>query len=201
MAYSTNPELVRARLGLLTELQAGRACRWRVDPPTRRETHIQAYRIREALYCANVHADKFPELALAYKIFSIYEVEPGLVEAKLRTQAGVEISAAPAPREMPIHGQAVWGREVSTVAKTTAQELIESWQAHLPSNDPLKFPQTKLPTEELTKLHAWTTSHEPKLMLLVGAESITISLRTPDMAAFAWQPPPEPKKPEKQYDL
>ena len=201
MAYSTNPEIVVARLGLLTELQAGRACRWRVDPPTRRETHIQAYRIREALFCANVHADQFPALALAYHTFSIHEVEPGLVEAKLKTQAGVEVSAASVTREVPIHGLAPWGREVSTVSKTTAQELIDGWQAHLPSNDPLKFPQTKLPPEELRLLHSWASSNTPRLMLLVGAESITISLTTPDMAAFAWQPPPEPKKPEKQYDL
>jgi len=186
---------------LLAELQAGRACRWRVDPPTREETHRLAYRIREALYCASIHALRFPELALAHRSFSIHEIEPGLIEAKLKAQAGVELTAGGSPREVPVHGLAVWGKEVSTVSKTTAQELIDSWQAHLPSNDPLKFPQTRLPPEELKVLHSWTSSHEPKLMLLVGAESITISLRTPDMATFAWQPPPEPKKPERKYDL
>lgn len=200
MAYSTSPDIVRDRLELLTELQAGRACRWTTQAD-RQETQRLAYRIREALYAASIHAKEFPELARAYYLFSIHVIEPGLIEAKIKSQAGVETSGSSAPRVLPIHGLAPWGREVSTVAKTTAQELIDAWQAHLPSNDPLKFEQTTLPAKELAALHRWASEWKPRLMLLVGAESITLSLATPDMADFAWQPPPPAPKPEKLYDI
>lgn len=204
MAYSTNPEIVYDRMPLLRELAAARATRWRLDTPDRDATRRFVYRVREALYCAWIHKDIFPELALAYENFSIHLIEPGVVEAKLKIQDGLDGVRVEAPgAETPVHGTAVWGKEVSTVSKTTAQELIDAWQAHLPSNDPLKFPQTKLPPEELRALHVWASSEDrhPRLMILVGAESITLSLRTPDMAAFAWQPPPEPPKPEKPYDI
>ena len=200
MAFSTSPEIVYDRLELLVELQAGRACRWTTEPD-RQETQRLAYRIREALFAASNHPKQFPELARAYFNFSIHVIEPGIIEAKLKSQAGVEVSRTDAPRVLPIHGLAPWGREVSTVAKTTAQELIDAWQAHLPSNDPVKFQQTVLPVEELTTLHKWAGERQPRLMILVGAESITLSLLTPDMAAFAWQPPPPPPRPEGKYDI
>jgi hypothetical protein len=199
MAYSINRDVLRARMHLMGELAAGRACRWTTaeDPVATRRLW---YSIREALSIASRYPEEFPALALADKAFTIHIIRPGLVEAKPRKTPKVEVVRGQHP-DIPIHGPEVWGQEQDTVAPTTAQQLIDAWMAHLPSSDPLHFQQVALPIEELFKLHDWVSARVPKMMMLVGEGMITLSLLEIGMESYAWHPPEPPKKPERSYDL
>lgn len=198
MGYSINREVLEARRDLMAELELGRACRW-TTAADMRATKQLAYDIREALYIASLYPQEFPALARARESFSIFVIKPGLIEAKPRSSA-----TAPAVvrhDETPIHGLGPFGREQSTVGKTTATEIVEAWDAHAPSLDPINFQQTTLPPEELRALYNWAIAHTPHLMLLVGDGFLTVSLRDPDVDAFAWHPPQAPPKPEPEYDV
>lgn len=187
MSYNTNPALVEARMGLLLELVAGRACRWHTSPD-RESTKRLEYKIHESLYIASLYPERFPELAAARRRFSISVVSPGVIEAKPR-ETGEAFAT-------PIHGTAVAGKPVPTVGVTTAQGVIDSWLMHMPSQDAINFQQSTLPPEELKKLYTWAIEHQPKLMLLVGERTLTLSLFDADVAEYAWHPEQKPVEPE-----
>jgi hypothetical protein len=176
----------------MTELIAGHSCAWRTAPD-RVVTERLCARIRQALNIASKHPDRFPELAKAYLHFTISIIEPGLIEAKPKVSAHVEVIDPPA-----IMGGAPHGKPISTVGKTTAAELIDSWTAHLPSNDPVNFQQTILSTEELGKLYTWAKSNIPELMLMVGKGFITVAPLDAGASAFAWTPATPPLAPERE---
>lgn len=193
MPYSTNPALLVQRMSEMLELKAGRACQWHTtaDPQI---TQRLATRIRENLWIAHTYPKIFPELAQAYHAFSIHVVGPGVVEAK----PWPDITLAASTGEP-------WGKayEISTVARTTAQQCIDAWMAHLPSNDPVNFQQTTLPDDELQALWHWAiqTDTHPKLMILKGPGHMTLALAVSSMESVAWHPPKPPAKPEKNYDF
>lgn len=203
MAYSTNPQLVMDRWALVEELAQGRACRWRVSPPTREATRRQAYQIRETLYIASLYPEKFKALASAASQFSIHIVEVGLIEAKTKSNPYVDVTPEVRSSNVAVFGGgSPHGTEPSTVSKQTAAECIDAWRQHLPSSDPLNFPQTTLSDEEMTALYKWAQGNTPKLMLLVGAGSLTISLRDASgaMDSYSWKPP-KPAPAEEKFDI
>lgn len=196
MGYSTSRATVRARTALLSELAAGRPTSW-TTAPDMAVTKRLAFNIREALRVAAIYPDEFPELAQANKQFSIFIPCAGRVEARIKTQ--------PHAYETPMHG--VVGPEagfkvVPQVGITTAKECIDSWNAHLPSSDPLLLQRTSLIVDELVKLYTWSQTHKPRLMFFVGESHITISLYEAEAASIAaWTPPAPNAAPEEFFDL
>lgn len=202
MGYSENPDVLEARRESLSELEAGHACRWHTTK-NKRVTRRKAYELREALYIASLFPEKYPALAEAHRTFSIHVIEPGLIEAKLKPTHTDDLKVMPGA-EPPIHGIGPWGRPTSTVGKTTAEQVIESWQAHMPSLDPVHFQQTFLPHDELVKLYEWSRTQTPRMMILTaeGEGWLTLSLRDASMDDFAWKPSqPAPPLVEEKLDL
>jgi hypothetical protein len=213
MGYSTNPELVEKHRELLARLEAGETCRWLIKGGWD-ETRRTAFAIRQGLKIAGMYPQRFPALASAAAKFSIHIVARGTIEARVRSIPSVE--TAPAPARAVQHGLEPFGRDVPSVGLTTAQEIIEAWRVHQPSNDPLRFTSTVLSTDELIKLYAWATGRAPKLMILVGEHNQTLVLTLHDMStkAYAWTPgkkkkevevpgwkPPKLPEPKEEFDL
>lgn len=198
MGYSTNPALLEARRPALAELEAGRACRWVLPGIDLTSTRRRVNEIREALYIASLYPHRYPTLAAARDAFSIHIVGPGVIEARPKSARDTVISA---DTVLPSTGTQPWGLSQPTVGITTAREVIDSWRAHLPSNDPIHFAQTTLPIDELKRLYIWASGSSPKLMLLVGDGFLTLALHEIEADAYAWTPPAEQTEPEPDFDL
>lgn len=207
MGYGTNIETLVSRLDHLDDLNMGRASVWTCTP-THAATRKLAWNIREALYIASLHEDKYPVLARAYRTFSIHIVGPGRVEARPKDQP-IEVKSErlnpnPKPQPTPQHG--VVGanagfKTVAQVALSSAHECIQAWEAHLPSSDPLLLQRTKLPEDELEILYDFCQQNTPKLMILVGDDHITMSLYEAETATLAaWMPAAAQATPE-EFDL
>lgn len=191
MAYSTSPSTIESLGASLDELKAGRSAAWTVQPG---KEHYWARRVREALYIARLHPKRFPELARASSQFTIKVVSPTRVEAVPKDGVKPETTALgptldsdePGPQHT---GTQPFGKPVSTVALTTALQVVNSWIKHLPSNDPINFQETVLSQEELVKLHTWAQARTPKLMFFVFEGSLTLAVAEDDVIADSWHPP------------
>lgn len=199
MAYSLNPQLVRDRAVLLAPLAEGKATAWACesDPAATRRL---AYRIRECLWIAAQRANRaeFPELARAAERFTIVVVKPGLVEA--RPKQALHASLVPT---QVLQGAAVYEParpNVPTVGLTEAEQLIDSWRATQPSNDPLRFNDTRLSLDELTKLHKWASDPAHHLMVIVGPTHVTLAKFDKRVAGDVAWTPPKPGTPVKSFD-
>lgn len=210
MPYSASPSIVYSRMYLLQELNQGRSCRWTTSGSTLAETQVLARKIREALYAAKKNPDLFPVLARIHDTMSIYVIGAGIIEAKPKQGAVVEALTKVEPTGRITSGgdpwsggeKAEWGKRPATVGVSTAAEVIEAWQRHLPSSDPVHFQQSYLPVEELTALYQWAKGEgHPTLMLLVGEGFLTVSLLEAGMEEYSWHPPKSPPKPERDYDV
>lgn len=180
MGYSTNPEIVERRKHLLHNLERGIEMRWVVEKDPMK-TQRYAYDIREALYIASLYPKRFPKLAHAHKVFTISIVEAGWIQAKRKVERG----------DIEIHGLEVQGKPVPQVGLRSAAEVIEAWQKHLPSSDPLHFTQVQLTLADMVELHAWATGNQPHLVLLYHEENKTLTVTLPQegVEEFAWHPP------------
>lgn len=199
MGHSTSRDTLTKRLPILAELAAGKACQWEVTPPTPDASRKLAREIHEALYVASLYPKEYPALAEARRAFSIHIVRPGLVEARRRPARDLD----PRATGLTTHGggdQPAF-KPVPLVGHTTAQGIMDAWDGHTPSLDPLHFQQTTLPGVELIRLYAWAQGHTPKLQILVGAGFITLSLVEAGMEGFAWHPPVPTPEPEPSYDV
>lgn len=199
MGYGTNAQTVLDRMAVLQPLEALQTHQWVVKGGYK-ETAKEAYRIREGLYIAGLYPSRFPKLAAAAERMSIHVVARGIIEARLKPTSSVE--SAPAHLRQVTHGLEPFGREVPTVSMSTAQECIDSWIAHQPSNDPVRFVNTVLSPDELLKLYQWTRTHWPKLIILLGEHNKTLILSLPDphIQEFAWSPAKPAEQPE-TFDL
>ena len=184
MGYSRSPAVVERELPHLGELIAGRACAWHVDPPDRLATERFLTRLRQALAAARYNAVKFPELARAAERFSLHYIRDGLIEARPKSDSTKSVLQS----SVPVSSGAVQGRPVSTVNKSNALAVVQAWDAHLPSSDPLNFPGADLSEAELTRLYHWAKSNVPKLMLLVAPGILTVSLLEAGAEAIEWRP-------------
>lgn len=198
MGYSVNPELVEQRKSLLQPLAEGRTTRWNCDPDLI-ETKRFVYALREALHIAALYPKRFPKLAKAAEDFAIVVVGPGMVEAKVK-RGKTESSMS---SDVAVHGLEAQGRVVPSVGIQKADDIIDSWQKHLPSNDPLHFTQTQLSFEELVELFIFCKNNTPTLMMLVDEEQglLTVSPFDGSIKEFAWSPPKPPSPPEKEFNL
>jgi hypothetical protein len=204
MSYGINPEAVErlreAWPAEMAELEAGRPCKWAClsDPLI---TQRLAWRIRNALRIASRYPNRFPALAQAAKNFSIHVVRDGLIEARWKpgaTQTEAELGST------PTHGgmDEPHGKAQPSISLSRADEVIEAWQRHLPSSDPLHFTSTLLGHTEMVALYTWAVHNTPRLMLLVDEDrhTLTVSLHDTSAVEFAWHPPKAAPLPEK-FDL
>lgn len=192
MAYSTNPATVNSRLAdpLLGEglqlLQAGDLASWSFtqDPLI---TQRIARQLREVLYLAARYPLRFPGLARAAEFCVIKVVRDGYIEATFKSTPKTETSVI---NTTPIHGLESQGRPVQSIGPSTAEEVKNAWQEHLPSSDPLHFTKVGMDEEEMYDLWEWAVAHEPRLMLLYDEDrgTLTVSLLDPTVLEFAWAP-------------
>lgn len=190
MGYSENPELLQSKMYLFTELREGKATRWTCGS-SRVATKNFVEQIHECLHIASVNPQRFPELARAKQAFRIHVIRPGLVEARPRTSASVVVTSSES-----------FAPVVPTVGVKSAQEIINAWRDHMPSQDPIMFQQHKLDMLELTTLYDWCDSHEPRLMMLVGDAHLTLSLRVVFRGDdLSWKPPAPTPAPEREYNI
>jgi hypothetical protein len=195
MSYSVNPIVVHNSRALLKKIEKGQEDWWECEPDPQ-STRKFAYKIREALYCARRHPSLFPKLAKSAELFSIVEAGDGRVEAKFK--AGKTASSG--STDTPTHGLEPQGKAVPTVGMHNAEQIIQSWKDHLPSNDALHFTQTNLDEIQLASLYEWTRTWQPKLMILVGDQTLTVSLYDPSVKEFTWRPTLAAAEPE-EFDL
>lgn len=205
MAYSTNPATVEKRLEDpltgpgLKDLELGQEASWQFtrDPLI---TQRVARQLRETLTLAAQWPTRFPKLAAASEVFVIKVIKPGFIEAKYKSVPKTESSVS---RSTPIHGLEPQGKLVGTVGLSTAEQVKDSWQEHLPSSDPLHFTKVSLDFDEMLDLYTWASSHTPKLMLLADEDrgTLTVSLLDPTVREFAWHPPQGAVEPEEDFDL
>jgi hypothetical protein len=203
MGYGYKAETVQARLDLLDDLIKGRPTVWTTEPDPA-ITRRLANQIREALYIAHTyHPNMFPELAVAYDLFSIHIVSDGRIEARFKVSA--EVQSNRTDLHTPVHGLVTPNhgfKLVPQVGISTAQECIDSWQAHLPSSDPVLLSRTTLDENELWKLWTFCSRNTPRLMMLVGPDHITISLYEMETATIAaWNPPAVEPATVEEFDL
>jgi hypothetical protein len=205
MAYSTNPATVENRLEDpvtgpgLQALQRGEQTNWSVtkDPLI---TQRVARQLREVLYLAARHPRRFPELSIAAERFVIKVVRDGYLEAVHKSTPKTEASTS---NNTPIHGLEPQGKLVRVVGLVSAKDVKDSWQAHLPSSDPLHFTSVGLDEEEMYDLYQWAVSHEPRLMLLYDEDraTLTVSLVDPTVLEFAWTPAEVVVEAEERLDV
>ena len=160
----------------------------------RAPTSRLAYRIREGLAIPSNWPSRFPELARYAKGYAITTPRPGRVEAIMRPERIVSVSA------VKTHGSRPHGQEPTQVRLTSAQAIIDSWQAHLPSNDAINFKQTSLPYDELKRLFHWAQANAPKLMILAADNTLTLALYEIGVGEHSWHPKPDPE-PEESLNL
>ena len=180
MGYSTNIKTLIPMLPYLQDIMRGEEfIAWDVRPG---EAKRWAYRIREAFSLASLHPDHSPLLTAQIGQYEIKEVSPTRVEARRRTTplvVAVPIPASPpsankvsilhgAQRNPPIPGPQ---SASSIVGALTGQTVIQ----------PIHYSEAALSPEELAKLERWASAQEPKLMILVSGESVTVAPYDPEV--------------------
>jgi hypothetical protein len=184
MAYSRSEETLKAMLPDLQELNLGRSQAWLVTQGT---PHEWAYKVREALFIAKRYKDRYPKLAEAADLFSIF-VDGNKVEAR-RARNTTEVAAYSGAGIN--QGLELAGRSVSTSGAQSPFTIIEAWRKSQPSNQAMHFPQAALSDEALAILYKWAQSWKPPLMLMVDGEAVTVGPADAHVVKYAWQPPDE----------
>lgn len=151
MAYSTSTKTLERMKELLQPLKQG-PCRWTAptDGGSIRPAQHLAYKLREALHVAQLYPDQYPEFAeLAHK-YKIVIISPTEVEARpLLSVAKVSVTVGASQ-------QAV--QEASTSGPQSAESIIQLWTKLQPSEAILHFPEAKLKSAGLLRLHKWAQS-------------------------------------------
>ncbi len=191
MAYSRSPATLDAMIlsGQLSELAAGRGCRWRTPP---NESHRHAYKVREALFIAALYPDQYPELATAAQKFTIEVTSSREVQARLAKQTTEAATLATGIGQdghvSPNTGLEKAGRAIATAGPQSQFTIIDAWVKAQPNSDPMYFPQANLDEGQLTQLYNWATNCTPPLMLMVNGEAVTVSLVDRAVVQYSWHP-------------
>lgn len=178
MAYSKNPERLIELLPYLRPLAERRAARWRLSPngeSKQTPAELWSYKVRQALYIAELHSLTYPELAYAYHNCVVEVIDSTTVQARF-------------PEE-PTH-------EVLPQKPVLASEVIKLWDdTHELVQDKLYLPLVNLSLLELDALATWADIHSPRLMLLLSnSGALTVALYDEDIAPFAVPVPPLSKE-------
>lgn len=197
MAYSTNPETLRAWLPHLGELIEGRTCKWKLNEP---RAAWFAYKTREALAIARAILPKAPLPPLDAEEEEYYNQVLALAtmaeKVRITVTAPDEVQAVlaaqPPEAEVLAGVTPIQGLEPAGILPSqdlggqTAQSIREEWEARQPSNDPLHFPRANLELSEMLKLHSWATSMH--LLILEADGAITLRRKERGLEEFAWTP-------------
>lgn len=216
--YSKNPSTAEKMLPLLGPLIAGELCTWQTNEG---EADYFAYKVREALYVARLHKNRFQKiwdesldpdnypvdnedkiagdlLAVAKMAERIRIVVTGRSTVEARFAKGTPEALVLAGSATPTSGYENPGRSVVTITKQTVWSIKEAWKASQPSNTPLHFPNAGLSYEELVELYAWATPLGLLLFEVDGA--LTLQRKTLDLVQFAWAPTPQAEDvPEEEF--
>ncbi len=190
MGYSTSTYTLdeRIRSGELDLLAKGQACTWIVSTGLASKF---AYKIREALYIARLHADQYPSLAQAADQYVIEVANASTVFARhtaSNTEATVLATGGSDNTGTTTHGLEKAGRAIQSNGPQSQFTIIDTWRKAEPSSDSIHFPTADLNDEQLEQLWLWSQNHRPPLMLMVSGESITVSLWDEHVGQYAWTP-------------
>lgn len=190
MGYSTSTYTLdeRIRSGELDLLAKGQACTWIVSTGNASKF---AYKIREALYIARIHADTYPALAKAADQYIIEVANASTVFARhtaANTEATILATGGSENTGTPTHGLEKAGRAIQSNGPQSQFTIIDTWRRAEPSSEPIHFPTADLDDEQLEQLWLWSQNHRPPLMLMVSGESITVSLWNEHVGQYAWKP-------------
>ena len=132
-------------------LESGDPYTWIITPAeggkvTARDLDTWAYKMRECLYIARLFPEKFQRLAAAasrYVITPVYGTNK--VTATLTSTRPTEVQVVEGAS--PTHGLADQpiGRAIATAGEQTVFSIIEAWKMAQPNNQPIHFPQARLP--------------------------------------------------------
>ena len=182
MAYSRNPDAVEKIRHLLKPLEEGKECTWEASDPDK-----FAYKVREALYLAATHKERFPRLAQAAKDFTIKssyaQKKVWAARSPNATQTTILLGEG-----IPTHGTEVAGRPHSIQGPQTAFSVIQAWKDRQPTNDPLYFPQAKLSAEDMLAVYRWSQKRTPKWLMFQTGDSLTLKPHQRDLEEYAWTP-------------
>lgn len=185
MPYSTNPDRLVQLLPYMAHLVQGQNCFWNLEG--RKVTaQVFAYRIREALTIARLHADKFPQVA-AIADDVVIEVDNHCVLAKFG-----KVLNAPLPQSIADYAaqQAQFASERPVVAPMQIRYTLETvsalWAkrqgtsvnlpAYIPTND------------ELLRLYDWASVQEPPVMLMPSDAALTLVAHDDELEGMNWTP-------------
>jgi hypothetical protein len=178
MAYSESPVTVQRMLPYLQPLIDGEGqAAWRVEEGRARRF---AYRVREALYAAQLHPDLFPELAALEVRVAV--VSRSHVQATLRLP---EFVAEPLDEDLASSPRQT---TVETTRAPGVGHILDLWHRRLMPEDKLYVPHANLKREELHKL--WTHLQPSGAIFFEAAGALTILplMGNEDSAPFAWNP-------------
>ena len=176
MGYSQSPSTLEKLIPSLGELNQGKPQRW----TGLMQPNLWAYKVREALYIAKLHADDYPELAQAAEKFSVVIVDSQTVETRLKQQS---------PTLVSVGGNSEFteaGPSRRVEGPQTAATIIEYWIKAQPSNSPLYFPQAGLSRTDLIQLYQW--AEKQGWFLFVADDAITLQRSSRDLAGLQWTP-------------
>lgn len=189
MGYSKNPRTLEKIRHLLTDLEKGLSCTWRVEPGLEDRW---AYKVREALYIAKLHRAEYPYLATAADNFKIEIAQRGLVRASLAsnssptTVVGRSTGVVNHGLDADMPGLAHKVHSVSTTGRQTPQSIMEAWFHSQPSNTPIYFPDAALSKKQLLELHGLAS--QQNLIFFESDGAITIQHKTADLEGLSWHP-------------
>jgi hypothetical protein len=191
MGYSQSIQTLEARRaeGLLQDLEQGQGCVWTVEPGVRPSDF--AYKIREALFIARQHPQRYPALADAQQRFTIEVLNNRQVQARLKrgVTTGAIISGVPSP--LPAQGlETVEKGSGTLMGPQTAESIVQYWLNNQPSNASMLFPQAYLTGSDKLTLHRFLSQHH-WLFFEAQDGAITVQPHQADLAEFAWSPEPE----------
>lgn len=204
--YSKNPLTAEKMLPVLGPIIRGELCTWQTNEG---EADYFAYKVREALFVARLHKDRFQKiwdesldpnnypvddedmiagdlLAIAKMAERIRIVVTSRSTVEARFAKGTPEALVLASGATPTSGYENPGRSVVTITKQTVWSVKEAWKAAQPSNTPLHFPNAGLSYEELVELYGWAT--ELGLILFEVDGALTVQRKTLDLVEFAWAP-------------
>lgn len=188
MAYSENRSTLDKIRPLLVKLEMGQGDLFNVPPGM--SARQLAYKIREALYIANLFAADYPQLAVAAQTFKIKVVNKRQVQAVLTDKQTMAKVTTGGTVE---HGGEVAGvLSTKVMGKQTAASIIEhilNLQRIQPSNAPMTWPEGALSYEEKTRLYTWCKAQTPAWLLLIADDQVTVTRPSRDMTEdLSWNP-------------
>lgn len=201
MGYSKSRITLNRRIkefpSFFDTLARGRPARL-VEKPNSADTN--AYKVREALHIAALHAQHYPELAQAAGRFVVEILDDRTIQARIKegsNETAVSVLGE-TPTQTPQAAGAPEAPQI-VVGLRTATDIISHCLRRFPTNDPFHFPDAQLDDGELAKVWRWCrTLHPPRVIIKPkGTNAITIANkpgRGHPLSHSLWRPSTEPEE-------